>query len=49
MFGVFDGHGGKEVSNFAEANFAKIFTNRKEFNSMDYKEALKQTFFELDA
>jgi serine/threonine protein phosphatase PrpC len=31
LFGVFDGHGGKEVAIFAEENFKKILEGIPEF------------------
>ena len=48
LFGVFDGHGGKEVSKFAEDNFETIFKGQPEFAKKNYEEALKKTFFDLD-
>jgi serine/threonine protein phosphatase PrpC len=49
LFCVFDGHGGKEVAMFAEKNFKKIFMNQAEFKKGNFKEALRLTFFDLDA
>ena len=31
LFGVFDGHGGKEVADFAKENFKKKFVSREKF------------------
>ena len=31
LFGVFDGHGGKEVAVFAEAHFKKVLESQSEF------------------
>lgn len=48
LFGVFDGHGGKEVALFAEKKFKDIFIGLPNFKSKDYETALKETFFKLD-
>jgi serine/threonine protein phosphatase PrpC len=49
LFCCFDGHGGKEVSQFAENNFEKEFMATDEFKNGDYKEALRKAFFNVDA
>ena len=48
LFGVFDGHGGDEVSKFAKANFKKEFIHQKNKYSNDIKKALIETFLQLD-
>lgn len=48
LFGVFDGHGGKEVAEYARENFKKNFMNQKAFKEGKYKEALINTFMDLD-
>lgn len=48
LFGVFDGHGGKEVADYAKANFRKEFIKNGNFKTGDYKSALVETFMSLD-
>lgn len=48
LFAVFDGHGGKNVSQFCELNFKKIFMGQPDFKKGNFKEALRKTFFDLD-
>jgi serine/threonine protein phosphatase PrpC len=48
LFCCFDGHGGKEVSLFAETNFEKEFKKLEEFKTGDYKEALRKAFEKTD-
>lgn len=48
LFGVFDGHGGREVAEYAKENFKKKFINNKAFKEQKYREALVQTFMLLD-
>jgi protein phosphatase 1G len=40
IFGVFDGHGGKEVAEFAKENFVKILTDNSDFKSGNFEKAL---------
>ena len=47
VFGVFDGHGGKEISTFVSHHFTKELTNNENLNK-DMKLALKQTFLKMD-
>lgn len=47
-FGVFDGHGGKEVAEFCSKNFVKQLKANKNFQSKAYEEALKETFLKMD-
>jgi serine/threonine protein phosphatase PrpC len=49
LFGVFDGHGGKEVAVFAEENFKKILEATPEFQAENYEVALKKAFLKLDS
>lgn len=48
MFGVFDGHGGKEVAIYVAENLINIFLNTKQYKSEDYEKALYQTFVKID-
>jgi serine/threonine protein phosphatase PrpC len=48
LFGVFDGHGGPEVSRFISNHLANILLNNLSFKSGNYKEALEEAFLELD-
>ena len=41
LFGVFDGHGGKEVAEFTEKHFQKILESNADFKKGKYKEALR--------
>jgi len=36
IFGVFDGHGGKEVAKFAERHFIEELQNNKSFKDKNY-------------
>lgn len=46
LFGVFDGHGGKEVAIFAKNNIKRILD--QELKAGSIKTALEQTFLNLD-
>ena len=48
LYCVFDGHGGKEVAEYARERFADIFTNTPDFKKGNYKEALIDCFMKLD-
>lgn len=48
LFGVFDGHGGKEVSQFVKKHFTKEFLESKNFKSGNFKECLIETFLKMD-
>ena len=48
LFGVFDGHGGAEVSKFTKTNFKSILIETKEFLAGDYKKALEVAFLLID-
>jgi protein phosphatase 1G len=47
VFGVYDGHGGKEVSQFVKAHFCAELVANKGFNN-NLKGALVDTFFKMD-
>lgn len=48
LFGVFDGHGGKEVSQYVKKHFANEFLVSKSFKSGNYKNCLVETFLKMD-
>lgn len=48
LFAVFDGHGGKQISEYAKHHFTKILENNANFKSGNYVKALEQSFIELD-
>ena len=47
IFGVFDGHGGKEISQFVSKHFTEELLKNKNLEN-DMKQALKETFIKLD-
>ena len=48
IFGVFDGHGGKEVSNFVKNHFTKSFLSNKKIKTNHIKQAIIETFLNMD-
>lgn len=48
LFGVFDGHGGKEVSQYVKKHFTNEFTKSKNFKNANYKSCLIETFLKMD-
>jgi protein phosphatase 1G len=48
LFGVFDGHGGKEVAKFCAAHIAEALKASDGYRQGNYSEALRQTFLEMD-
>ncbi|CAD8094195.1 unnamed protein product [Paramecium sonneborni] len=48
IFGVFDGHGGKEVALFVEKHFLEELQKNKNFKDQKFEEALKETFLKMD-
>jgi serine/threonine protein phosphatase PrpC len=49
LFGVFDGHGGKEVAIYAEDNFKKILEGLPDFQNENYEVALTKAFLKIDS
>ena len=47
IFGVFDGHGGKEISQFVSNHFTKELIDNKNLNK-DMPKALRETFIKMD-
>ena len=41
LFGVFDGHGGRDVAEFAKKEFKNTLVNREEFKTGKYQAALE--------
>ena len=47
IFGVFDGHGGKEISQFVSNHFIDELVKNKNLEN-DFSQALKETFIKMD-
>jgi protein phosphatase 1G len=48
LFGVFDGHGGKEVAQFVKKYYTAEFLNLKNFKSGNIKTSLTESFLKID-
>lgn len=48
VFGVFDGHGGREVAVWVKKHFTKELVNLKSFKSNNVRAALSENFLRLD-
>ena len=48
VFGIFDGHGGGEVAKYLSNHFMEFLKKNENFKIGKFKEALTETFFELD-
>lgn len=48
LFGVFDGHGGKEVAKFCQLYFQQELVKMPEFFERDFATALRKTFHRMD-
>ena len=48
IFGIFDGHGGKEVPKYLQAHFLGVLNENKNFLADKYKDGIIETFFALD-
>lgn len=48
VFGVLDGHGGKEVAVFVAKHFNEELVSSRLFINGNYEQALKQSFFRMD-
>jgi len=44
LFGVFDGHGGKEVAIFVERHFCQELLRNQHYQQGNYEAALAETF-----
>ena len=49
LFGVFDGHGGKEVAEFCANEVVDTLQSQESYASKDYEKALRDCFISLDA
>ena len=48
LFGVCDGHGGKEISSYISENFQSFLEKNENFQLKKYEDALRETFLNLD-
>ena len=48
LFGVFDGHGGKEVSEFARRHFVERLLQNENFKAKNFALALRENFMDMD-
>lgn len=48
VFGVFDGHGGKEVAKFCQVYFLKELIHLEKFYERNFGDALKECFHKMD-
>jgi len=48
IFGIFDGHGGREIPKYLSSHFFEFLKNNENFKNAKYKEALSETFLEID-
>ena len=48
IFGICDGHGGKEVSTYISNHFIEYLLNNENFKNKKYEIALRETFLSLD-
>jgi serine/threonine protein phosphatase PrpC len=48
IFGVFDGHGGKEVALYVKKQFIPELLKDKDYQEGRYKTALENTFLKMD-
>jgi protein phosphatase 1G len=48
VFGVFDGHGGKEVARYVERHFVEELVKCPAFKKGEYENALNDTFLKID-
>ena len=48
VFGIFDGHGGREVPKYLQVHFMDYLKKNTNFQNGKFKDALRDTFFEVD-
>ena len=44
LFGIFDGHGGREVAQFCKDHLEEVFIQQEGYKKKDYKTAFEQCF-----
>lgn len=49
LFGVFDGHGGKEVAEYCAREIVNTLQAQEKYVAKDYEGALRECFISLDA
>lgn len=48
LFGVFDGHGGREVAIYTEQHFTDYLKNNESYKAEKFDVALKESFLKVD-
>ena len=48
IFGIFDGHGGHEVSKFVQVHFIDELKKNNNYKNKQFELALKETFYKMD-
>ena len=48
LFGVFDGHGGREVAQFTKNHYGELLRSNENFKSKKYDAALVDSFLQID-
>ena len=48
LFGVFDGHGGSEVSEFVKRHFTEELLKNTNFKNKKYELSLQENFLQMD-
>jgi len=48
LFGVFDGHGGREVAVFSNKHYEEILTTELKKQEKDIREGLRLSFLDVD-
>lgn len=48
VFGVFDGHGGREVAQYVKKHFLSILAESEEYKGEDHLEGLRLSFLKVD-
>jgi len=48
VFGVFDGHGGKEVAIYVKKHFTEELLKNKSFKTSNFKQAMIENFLKMD-